>query len=41
MVIGIAKTCRSMQELKAKMAEVYGRVPVQYTLYLPGRLGKP
>lgn len=39
MVIGIAKTCRSMQELKAKMAEMYGRVPVQYTLYLPGRLG--
>jgi hypothetical protein len=37
MVVGIAKTCRSMQELKDKMAELYGKVPVQYILYLPGR----
>jgi hypothetical protein len=37
MVIGIAKTCRTMPELKDKMAEMYGKIPVQYTLYLPGR----
>jgi hypothetical protein len=35
MVIGIAKTCLSMAELKTKMAEMYGKVPVQYTMYLP------
>ena len=37
MVIGIARTCQSMSELKDKMAEMYGKIPVQYTLYLPGR----
>jgi hypothetical protein len=37
MVIGIAKTCRTMPDLKDKMAEMYGKVPVQYTLYLSGR----
>jgi hypothetical protein len=26
-----------MAQLKDKMAEMYGKVPVQYTLYLPGR----
>lgn len=35
MVIGIAKTCTTMKELRDKMAQMYGRVPVQYTLYLP------
>lgn len=35
MVIGIAKTCTTMKELRDKMAAMYGRVPVQYTLYLP------
>jgi P63C domain len=35
MLIGIARTCRDIRELKDKMAEMYGRVPVQYTLYLP------
>lgn len=34
MVIGIAKTSSSMAELKTKMAEMYGKVPVQYTMYL-------
>jgi P63C domain len=34
-LIGIAKTCQSILELKDKMAEIYGKVPVQYTLYLP------
>jgi len=37
MVIGIAKTCRTMPELKEKMAQMYGKIPVQYTMYLPGR----
>jgi hypothetical protein len=37
MVIGIAKTCNSMTELKEKMGQMYGRIPVQYTMYLPGR----
>jgi len=35
MVIGIAKTCQTMKELRDKMAQMYGRVPVQFTLYLP------
>ena len=35
MVIGIAKTRHTMPELKDKMAEMYGKIPVQYTLYLP------
>lgn len=35
MVIGLAKACTSMRELKARMAELYGRQPVQYTLFLP------
>jgi hypothetical protein len=37
MVIGIARTCRTMPELQDKMAEMYRKIPVQYTLYLPGR----
>jgi hypothetical protein len=35
MVIGLAKACQSMRELKTRMAELYGRQPVQYTLFLP------
>lgn len=35
MVIGLAKACESMPELKAKMAEIYGLHPVQLTLYVP------
>jgi hypothetical protein len=35
MVIGIAKTCSTMKELRDKMGQMYGRIPVQYTLYLP------
>jgi hypothetical protein len=34
-LIGIATTCRDIWDLKDKMAELYGRVPVQYRLYLP------
>jgi hypothetical protein len=35
MVIGLAKACESMQELQMRMAELYGRQPVQYMLFLP------
>jgi len=35
MVIGMAAACRSMPELREKMAERYGKVPVQLTLFLP------
>lgn len=35
MVIGLAKACHSMPELKARMAELYGRQPVQLTMFLP------
>jgi hypothetical protein len=34
-LVGIAKTSHTILELKDKMAEIYGKVPVQYTLYLP------
>ncbi len=27
--------CHTMRELKEKMAEMYGKSPVQLTLYLP------
>lgn len=35
MLIGMAKACSTMQELRDKMAEVYGKTPVQLRLYLP------
>lgn len=35
MLIGMASACQSMPELKTKMAEKFGRQPVQYTFYLP------
>lgn len=34
-LIGIAQTCQNMAELKDRMAELYGRVPIQLRLYLP------
>jgi len=34
-LIGIAKACFNMRELRDKMAELYGKQPVQLTLYLP------
>jgi hypothetical protein len=34
-LIGIAKTCQSMPELKEKMAELHGRQPIQYRLWVP------
>ena len=33
-LIGIAGTCHSLSELKRKMAEVHGKIPVQYTLFV-------
>ena len=35
MLIGMATACQSMPELRQKMAERFGRHPVQITLYLP------
>lgn len=35
MLIGIAKTCASVTELRDKMAELQGKMPVQFRLYLP------
>jgi hypothetical protein len=34
-LIGVAKTCHNMREPRDKMAEMYGKSPVQLTLYLP------
>jgi len=34
-LIGIAGTCRDLPELKRKMAEMHGKIQVQYTLALP------
>lgn len=34
-IIGIAKTCHNIRDLRDKVAEHYGREPVQLTLYMP------
>lgn len=34
-LIGIAKACHNMVELREKMGEIYGKTGVQLTLYLP------
>lgn len=34
-VIGVAKTCETMHELKARVGHHYGKKPVQMTMYLP------
>jgi hypothetical protein len=34
-IIGMGKTCNSIRELRDKVAEFYGKEPVQLTLYLP------
>ncbi len=34
-LIGVAKTCHDMRELREKMAQMYGKTPVQLTLYVP------
>ncbi|HEV2843168.1 MAG TPA: P63C domain-containing protein [Chthoniobacterales bacterium] len=40
MVIGMAKACETMQELRDRMAYQFGRQPFQLTLYLPGQTGQ-
>jgi hypothetical protein len=35
MLIGMASACYSMQELKERMAEKYGRIPLQLRLFVP------
>jgi hypothetical protein len=35
MLVGMASACHTMPELRQKMAEKFGRQPVQFTLYLP------
>jgi len=40
-VVGMAAACKTMPELREKMAERYGRVPVQLTFYLdPPKTGR-
>lgn len=34
-VIGMAKTCHDIRELRQRVAEHYGKKPVQFTMYLP------
>jgi P63C domain len=41
MVIGMGAACQDMPELRARMAERYGRHPVQMTFYLPPPRPKP
>ena len=35
MLVGIAKTCDSIRELRDKMAELNGKTPIQLRMYLP------
>jgi hypothetical protein len=35
MLIGMASACSSITELRQKLAEKFGRIPIQYTMYLP------
>ena len=35
MVVGIAKTCESINELRDRVAALRGEVPVQMRFYLP------
>lgn len=37
-IIGIAKTCSSMREFRAKVAHYYRRVPIQMTIYVPANV---
>ena len=34
-LVGMASACNSMEELRRRMGEKYGRIPIQYTLFLP------
>ena len=35
MLVGMASACHNMPDLREKMAEKYGRQPVQFNLFLP------
>ena len=35
MLVGVAKTCNNIAELKDRMAELNGKIPIQLRLYLP------
>jgi hypothetical protein len=35
MLIGLASACHDMKELRARMAEKFGREGIQFTMYLP------
>ena len=35
LLVGMASACHSMNELRQKMAEKFGRIPIQMTMYLP------
>jgi len=39
LIIGMASACHNMRDLRQKMAERFGKVEVQMTLYLPYRAG--
>ncbi len=34
-VVGMSRCCKTMRELRDKMAETHGRMPLQFTVYLP------
>lgn len=36
-VIGMAKTCKDIRDLRQRVAEHYGKRPVQFTMYLPDK----
>ena len=37
-IVGIAETCQDMRELRDRVAQAYGREPVQLTVYFPRQL---
>lgn len=39
-LVGMASACHSMEELRRKMAEKYGRIPIQLTLFVPAVYSK-
>jgi len=38
MLIGMARACQTMRELRERMAEQFGRLPLQLTLYVPSSM---
>lgn len=36
-IVGMAKVCRDIRELRQKVSEHYGNKPVQFTMYLPDK----